>query len=237
MSKILLLSTSSVHSTPYLEYCTPLLEQYYSGIKELLFIPYARPSGLSWEEYTAKCAARFRKMDISVVGAHHIENNPERIKDFGAVFIGGGNTFLLLNDLYKFGMVDTIHEAVLSGDIQYMGTSAGSNIGGLTINTTNDMPIVYPPSFSALGLVGYNLNPHYIDPDPSSKHMGETRATRIAEFHSREDNSQAVVGLREGSGLLIQEGKTILTGDLSARIFEQGKKPYEISPDEDFPDL
>ncbi len=237
MSKILLLSTSSVHGAPYLEYCTPLLEKYYQGIKELLFIPYARPSGLSWEEYTAKCAARFRKMNISVVGAHHIENNPERIKDFGAVFIGGGNTFLLLNDLYKYSMIDVISKSVGSGDLQYMGTSAGSNIGGLTINTTNDMPIIYPPSFTALALVNYNLNPHYIDPDLGSKHMGESRQTRIAEFHSQENNTQAVVGLREGSGLLIQDGKTMLTGGLSARIFEPSKKPYEISPTDDFPKI
>ena len=108
----------------------------------------------------------------------------------------------------------------------YVGTSAGSNICGLTIGTSNDMPITYPKSFQTLGVVPFNINPHYLDPDPSSTHMGETRETRIKEFHHF--NSQPVIGLREGSYLEVVGSKITLKGPLSARVFEKNKTPYEI---------
>ena len=186
MSKnLLLLSTSTVFGTPYLEYCTPLLEEYFSGIKELLFVPYARASGMTHDEYTNIAATRFEKLGIKTTGLHTLDNDYSKIKEFGAMFIGGGNTFLLLHDLYRHQLIDSIQDAVDSGTTKYMGTSAGSNVAGLTIQTTNDMPIIYPPSFNALALVNFNLNPHYLDPNPDSKHMGETRETRIKEFHEQ----------------------------------------------------
>jgi dipeptidase E len=111
-----------------------------------------------------------------------------------------------------------------------MGSSAGSNITGTTISTTNDMPIMYPPTFDALQLVPFNINPHYLDPDPGSKHMGETRETRIKEFHAY--NDQTVVGLREGSALIVKGNDIKIFGDHSVRIFEKGKQPYEIESTE-----
>lgn len=231
--KLLLLSTSTVHGAPYLEYCNDLLNDFYSGIKKLLFIPYARPSGITHDEYTQKASERFSKMGLEVTGLHTLKNDKYMLGEFEAVFTGGGNTFLLLSKLYQFGLIEPLRDLIKTGKMQYMGTSAGSNIAGLTINTTNDMPIVYPPSFDSLGLVPFNLNPHYLDPDPNSKHRGETRETRLNEFHRIPDNNQAVVGLREGSGLLYQNQKLTLTGDLKARLFEKEKSPVEYQPGSD----
>jgi len=231
--KVLLLSTSTVYGKPYLEYCTELLKDYFSGIKNLLFVPYARPGGINHEEYTKVASDRFLKLGIETKGMHEFESPQKAVQDAEAMFIGGGNTFLLLNQLYKNDLIYTIRDAVKYG-MQYMGTSAGSNVAGLTINNTNDMPIIYPPSFNSLGLLPFNLNPHYLDPDPNSKHKGETRETRIKEFHKQEQNSQTIVGLREGSGLLLNNDNLSLTGNLNARIFEQNNDPYELSTNDDF---
>ena len=131
---------------------------------------------------------------------------------------------MLVNQLYGLKVMDVLREAVENGTL-YMGTSAGSNIAGQTMQTTNDMPIVYPPSFKTLGLVPFNINPHYLDPDPQSKHKGETRETRIKEFHVFNDTP--VIGLREGSWLRVEDEKVSLKGDLTARIFLKGQEPYE----------
>ncbi len=153
---------------------------------------------------------------------------PEAINNCKGIFTGGGNTFVLVNQLYKNGLLSPIKDAVFNGT-PYLGTSAGTNICGLTMNTTNDMPIVYPPSFKTLGFVPFNINPHYLDPDMNSKHMGETRETRILEFHKF--NTQPVVGLREGSWLKVTANSIKLKGKLPARIFEHNKKPYEVDTD------
>src|SRR5690606_24087248 len=140
-------------------------------------------------------------------------------------------------DLYNYNLINPIREQILNGNSQYMGTSAGSNVAGLTINTTNDMPIIYPPSFNALGLVNFNLNPHYLDPDINSTHKGETRETRINEFHNLEQNNQIVVGLREGSGLLINtndnKNNIQLTGELKMRVFKKGEKAIDMDNSND----
>ena len=136
--------------------------------------------------------------------------------------------------LYKYNLLDVIQKVVENGT-PYLGTSAGSNICGLTMNTTNDMPIVYPPSFKTLGLVSFNLNPHYLDPIEGLRHMGETRETRIKEFHHY--NSQPVLGLREGSWLEVLGNKLTLKGALSARLFQQDKAPIEIETGTDLSDL
>jgi len=227
MKNILLASTSALFGQPYLEYLLGETDQLFNGIKDLVFIPYARPSGISHDEYTAKVSEVFQARGISVTGLHS-HSDPERaLKNAGGYFTGGGNTFLLNKVLLESGVMKILKQEVLSGK-PYLGTSAGSNIAGLTINTTNDMPIVYPPSLNAMGLVPFNINPHYLDPDPESKHNGETRETRILEFLTQHDIP--VVGLREGSWLRIK-GKFIrLGGALSARIFEKGKIPYEVQP-------
>jgi dipeptidase E len=195
-----------------------------------LFLPYARPGGATYDAYTRLAAKAFQKIDIKIKGIHEFKDPNRAIESSKGIFVGGGNTFVLVNQLHKNDLIPALRKAVNNG-IPYLGTSAGSNICGLNICTTNDMPIIYPPSFKTLALVPFNINPHYLDPDPSSTHMGETRETRIKEFHSF--NTQPVVGLREGSFLQMTEDKIILKGNLSARIFEQNKPPYEIESNGD----
>jgi dipeptidase E len=149
------------------------------------------------------------------------------VRSADVLFVGGGNTFLLLRELYRAGVMDLIRARVHTGML-YIGTSAGSNVAGLTIGTTNDMPIVYPPSFDALGLVPFNINPHYLDPDPNSTHMGETRETRIKEFHFLHD--QPVVGLREGAMLHVTDSTVELQGSSGARLFLSHDEPAEFAP-------
>ncbi|WP_248723748.1 dipeptidase PepE [Seonamhaeicola sp. ML3] len=225
MRNIILASTSTIHGGEYLEYLLLELATFFKDTEEILFIPYARPSGLSHDDYTKKAEKAFAKIKKNVIGIHSTKNPVEAIKKAKGIFTGGGNTFVLTNILYKYNLIETLRASVQNGT-PYLGTSAGSNICGLDIKTTNDMPIVYPPSFGALKLVPFNINPHYLDPDPNSKHMGETRETRINEFHKF--NSQPVVGLREGSWLYIKGESILLKGNLSARIFEANKTPYEI---------
>ena len=230
MKHIIIASTSTLHGSSYLEYILNDLEIHFKADKELLFIPYARPGGISHDEYTNKTNDAFAKIGKLVRGIHTFENPIEAIKNAKGIFTGGGNTFVLLNQLYKHHLITPLKNVINSGT-PYLGTSAGSNICGLNIKTTNDMPIVYPPSFKALGLVPFNINPHYEDPNPESKHMGETRETRIQEFHHY--NTNPVVGLREGSWLMVKEKSIVLKGNLTARIFEFNKAPYEIEPETD----
>lgn len=230
MKRLIIASTSTLHSGSYLEYLLPELEKHFEGIDTLTFIPYARPSGISHDDYTKKVREAFSKINIHVKGIHEYENPKEAINQAQALFTGGGNTFLLVKQLYQNDLITTIQQKVLSGT-PYLGTSAGSNICGLTMETTNDMPIVYPPSFKTFGFVPFNINPHYLDPIPNLTHMGETRETRIAEFHAF--NTQPVVGLREGSWLEVLGDTITLKGSLSARIFEQRKTPIEIPTNTD----
>ncbi|MFT5215916.1 MAG: dipeptidase E [Glaciecola sp.] len=226
MKNLIIASTSTVHGSGFLDYLIDELEILFQHTDQILFVPYARPGGVSHELYTDKVRSVFEKIEKSVKGLHEFNNPIEAIKNSKGIFIGGGNTFVLVNQLYKNKLIQPLKDAVASGT-PYLGTSAGSNICGLTMNTTNDMPIVYPPSFKTLGLIPFNINPHYLDPDINSKHMGETRETRIQEFHKF--NTQPVVGLREGSYLKVRNDDIILKGALSARIFEYNKTPSELN--------
>lgn len=228
MKQLIIASTSTLHSGQYLDYLLDDLKIHFKNIDDIVFIPYARPSGITHDEYTKKAAKAFAKIGITVKGLHEFKNPVEAITNAKGIFTGGGNTFVLVNALYKFKLINPLKAAVKNG-IPYLGTSAGSNICGLTMCTTNDMPIVYPPSFKTLSFVPFNINPHYLDPDPSSKHMGETRETRIKEFHKF--NTQPVVGLREGSWLEVKGQSIQLKGVLNARVFEHGSEPYEIETD------
>lgn len=230
MKKLLIASTSTVHGKAYLEYILPELSVFFNGISEILFIPYARPGGISHDKYTEIAQKGFEKINIKLKGIHEFTNPIEAINNAKGVFTGGGNTFLLLKQLYDNKLISTLKNVVENGT-PYFGTSAGSNITGLTIQNTNDMPIIYPPSFDALGFINFNLNPHYLDPNPDSKHMGETRETRINEFHTL--NSIPVLGLREGSWLEVEGKKVLLKGDLNARLFQQNEKPKELPPNTD----
>ena len=225
-----LFSTSTVHGSGYLDYCQEAVQELFEGKKEVLFIPYARPGGITHDEYTAVATKRFEVMGFQLTGIHMLADPIEAVRQSEGIFIGGGNTFLLLKTLYEEGLTEVLRSVVRNG-VPYMGTSAGSNVAGNTISTTNDMPIVYPPSFEALSLVPFNLNPHYLDPVPGSTHMGETRETRIREFHHF--NKQVVVGLREGSWLMLKNGLLTLEGELSARIFRAGQAPEEIAAGSD----
>ncbi|MEN8138167.1 MAG: dipeptidase PepE [Bacteroidota bacterium] len=225
MKRVLIVSTSTIYGSSYLEYILPEVKNFFAGKKNIIFIPYARPGGISHDEYTFMAKEKFNTINLNIKGLHEFENPKEAIANAEGFFTGGGNTFLLVKQLHELGLMNVIKHAVENGT-PYMGTSAGCNITGVNMRTTNDMPIVQPPSFETLGLVPFNMNPHYLDPDPTSKHKGETRETRIKEFHTQ--NKIPVVGLREGSWLEVNDDIIILKGNLSARIFKADKTPYEL---------
>ncbi|PHS65859.1 MAG: dipeptidase PepE [Flavobacterium sp.] len=225
MKNLIIASTSTIHGGTYLSYLLSEISELFSETNEVIFIPYARPGGISHDKYTEIASEVFSKINKNIVGIHTFDNPSEAIKNTKGVFVGGGNTFVLVSQFYKNQVMQPLREAIFNG-LPYLGTSAGSNICGVTINNTNDMPIVYPPSFKSLGVVPFNLNPHYLDPDPTSKHMGETRETRIKEFHTQ--STIPVVGIREGSWMQVKGNEIILKGEHSARIFEQDKTPFEL---------
>ena len=227
MKNIIIASTSTLHNGDYLSYLIPEIKELYKACSEIIFIPYARPSGISHDDYTLKVAQVFSEISITVKGIHEFENPIEAIEKAQGIFTGGGNTFLLVSQLYGNNIFDALKQVVINGT-PYLGTSAGSNICGVSMQTTNDMPIIYPPSFTTLGWVPFNINPHYLDPIEGSTHMGETRETRIREFHYL--NSEPVIGLREGSWLVVNGNSIILKGSLAARIFKQNELPYEVAP-------
>ncbi len=222
---MIIASTSTIHGTSYLTYLLPILSIHFKNVSNILFIPYARPSGISYDEYTAKAREAFAKINIAVKGIHEFENANDAVKNAEGIFTGGGNTFELVHQIYSNGIFNDLKEVVENGT-PYLGTSAGSNICGITMMNTNDMPIVYPPSFKTLEFIPFNINAHYLDPIDGSTHMGETRETRIKEYHQY--NWTSVVGLREGSWLQVSGTTITLKGELSARVFKQHQEPYEI---------
>ena len=228
MKNLLVASTSTLYGGTYLSYLMEEISIHFKDTNEILFIPYARPGGISHDQYTAIAAEAFSKIGKKIIGLHSFKNPEAAVKSAKGVFVGGGNTFVLVKQLYTFRLMKNLREKILNG-LPYLGTSAGSNICGLTMNTTNDMPIVYPPSFKTLGVLPFNINPHYLDPNSTSKHMGETRETRIKEFLMQQ--SVPVIGIREGSWLQVKNDQIILKGEYSARIFEHLKDPYEVVPD------
>jgi dipeptidase E len=234
MKKVLLASSSNLQGENFLQYLFPDVTDLFKSCKEIIFIPYARPGGISHEEYSAKVKAAFKHLPFKVKGLEETKYPQKAIMEAEGIFTGGGNTFLLVDKLYRTGIMDILKDRVREG-IPYLGTSAGTNIAGLSMQTTNDMPIVYPAGFRTLGIVPFNINPHYLDPDPSSKHKGETRETRIKEFHSI--NTQPVIGLREGSWIEVSENNITLKGKLSARVFKVNQAPYEIQPNSNLNDL
>lgn len=225
MKNIIIASTSTVYGGEPLDYILAELQSLFQDTKEILFIPYARPGGISHDAYTSRIASVFSKINKTVKGIHEFKNASEAILQAKGIYVGGGNTFVLVNQLYKKECMHNLKTAINEG-VPYLGTSAGSNICGLTMSTTNDMPIVYPPSFKTLGFVPFNINPHYLDPIENSKHMGETRETRIKEFHHY--NTQPVIGLREGSWIKVKGNDIQLKGPLKARVFEYKQDAYEI---------
>ena len=222
--RILLISNSSLHGSGYLDHAETEIRSFLGDAKHVLFVPYAL---FDRDKYAATAQRRFEKMGYELSSVHKADDPAQAVRETDAVFIGGGNTFRLLKALYEFELLGPIRERVAAG-MSYIGSSAGSNVATPTIKTTNDMPIVEPPSFEALGLVSFQINPHYLDPDPNSKHMGETREERLIQF--LEENETPVVGLREGAVLRIENGEVELRGSTGARIFRKGLEPVEVMP-------
>lgn len=222
--RLLLISNSTQHGRGYLDHAEEELRSFLRGVKRVLFVPYAL---LDRDGYAETARARFEKMGIGLESIHRAPDARQAAESAEAIFIGGGNTFRLLKTLYEQRLLDVIRARV-EGGMPYIGSSAGSVVSCPTIRTTNDMPIVEPPSLTALGLIPFQLNCHYIDADPNSTHMGETREVRLREFH--EENEIPVVGIREGSMLRDENGTVVLKGNTGARIFRRGETPFEIAP-------
>ena len=222
--RLLLLSTSTVFGSGYLEYAGAELRDFLQGIRRVLFVPYALHDH---DGYARKVHGRFAALGYELDSLHAAADMQRAIRDAEVIFIGGGNTFRLLKALYDLDLLDAIRARAGEG-MPYMGSSAGTNVATPTIRTTNDMPIVQPPSFEALHLVPFQINPHYLDPEPGSTHMGETREERILQFH--EENETPVIGLREGALLRIENGSCELKGIKGARLFRRGLDPVELEP-------
>jgi dipeptidase E len=229
--RLLLLSTSKLYGREYLDHAEAETRDFLGTIRAVLFVPFAIADR---DGYAAKTRERFAAMGYGVESLHQATDKRQAVNEAQAVFIGGGNTFRLLKTLYDFDLLPLIRARVENG-MPYMGASAGSNVAGPTIRTTNDMPIVEPLSFNALRLVPFQINPHYLDPDPASTHMGETREERILQF--LEENETPVVGLREGAMLRVEAGKTMLKGSTGARIFRKGQPPVEVVPGSDLSEI
>ena len=224
MSRVLLISNSTLFGSGYLDHAETEIRDFLGDAKRVLFIPFAL---YDRDAYAETARARFEKMGYELTSIHNALDRFQAIAETEAIFTGGGNTFRLLKTLYDQYLLGPIRQRVGEG-MPYIGSSAGSNIAGPTIRTTNDMPIVQPPSFDALSLVSFQLNPHYLDPDPNSKHMGETREKRITEF--LEENDTPVLALREGAMARNENGVVVLKGSTGARIFRKGLEPVERLP-------
>jgi len=221
--RLLLLSNSEAYGRGFLEHAFEAITDHLAGRDELLFVPFALADH-DW--YAHRVGEALRPLGLRVRGLHAAADPVAALREASAVFVGGGNTFRLLATLQRRGLVDPLREAVRDGGVPYLGSSAGTNLGAPSIRTTNDMPIVQPESFTALGLVPFQINPHYLDPDPNSTFMGETRDQRLTEF--LEENDVPVLALREGTWLQVRDGRAVLGGDLPARLFRRGESPREL---------
>jgi dipeptidase E len=215
--RLLLNSSSNVHGYGFLDHVEPFLRDFLGAARVVAFVPFA---AFDHDAYVGKVRDRLAKMELDVVTLDELDRAD-------ALFVGGGNTFRLLKKLQDGDLLDPIRERVRAG-LPYIGSSAGSMISCPTIRTTNDMPIVQPRSFDSLGFIGFQLNCHYLDPDPNSTHKGETREERIREFH--EENDALVLGLREGTMLRVEDGAIALQGEKHARVFRRGQEPVEVPP-------
>ncbi|MEJ2502900.1 MAG: dipeptidase PepE [Gemmatimonadota bacterium] len=220
---LLLLSNSALHGRPFLEHAMGAIEGFLDGRRTLHFAPYALADHAG---YTARVAEALGPLDVEVVGLHTVPDPRAELERARTLFVGGGNTFRLLRTLQRLGVLEPVRRRVTNGSLSYLGSSAGTNLACPTIRTTNDMPIVEPGSFTAFGLVPFQINPHYRDADPSSTHMGETREQRIREFH--EENHVPVLGIREGTWLRRREGELRLHGRAGAILFRRGEDPEPL---------
>ncbi|MFA6838497.1 MAG: dipeptidase PepE [Dysgonamonadaceae bacterium] len=229
--RLLLISNSTNPGEGYLEYPKEQIKNFLGEkTKNALFIPYAAVT-FSYEEYEEKVNQRFAEIGHHVTSIHRFINPVEAIENADAIVVGGGNTWQLVKMLQEKGLMKAIKKKVKKGT-PYIGWSAGSNIACPTLRTTNDMPIVQPLKFKTLKFVPFQINPHYLDENPAN-HGGETREVRINEFIEVNRNI-FVVGLREGTMLLLEEDELTLIGNRKARIFKYGQQPIELSNEDDF---
>jgi dipeptidase E len=222
--RLLLISNSTLHGSGYLDHAEEEIRNILGSSKRVLFVPFAL---YDRDAYAAQARKRFEAMGYELDSVHEVADAKNAVNRAEAVFIGGGNTFRLLHSLYQADLLLPIRTRVKEG-LLYIGSSAGAVVAAPTIKTTNDMPIVQPPSFDSLGLIGFQINAHYLDPDPNSTHMGETREVRINQF--LEENETPVVGLREGCMVRVEQGVHLLKGKTNARIFRRGFAPVEVQP-------
>jgi dipeptidase E len=227
-TELLLLSNSSIHGGSYLEFAFAEIQLFLADCEHIAFVPFARADH---DQYTARVETALAPLEVSVIGLHAVTDPVTALAETDALFIGGGNTFRLLKTLQQTGLIDVIRARVETGQLRYMGASAGTNMACPTMRTTNDMPIVQPVSLDALSLIPFQINPHYQDPDPASTHQGETREERIREF--LDENDVAVLGLREGSWVRRSGEMLTLGGMTSARLFQRGQEPAEYEPGAD----
>lgn len=220
--RLLLISNSFQHGLGYLDHCEDAILSITDKKSVIAFFPYAVKDLDSYSELTCN---RFKKMGLKCISVHKVKDSKDLIRSVDTFFVGGGNTFRLLWNLQSLKMVQEIRKAVSSGAV-YIGSSAGANVAGVTIQTSNDMPILWPRNLKALSLVPFNINPHYIDPIKDDKHMGETRERRINEFH--EESEIPVLAIREGAMLDIRNEKIILLGESGGKLFIQGKDPFSL---------
>ena len=225
---LLLFSSTSVHGYAPLGHAMDTMAEIVGGARTLHFVPFAV---VEHDLYVARVQEILAPLGVSVVGLHAVPDPAAAVEEAEVLFIGGGNSFRLLTALWTLKLIEPIRRRVQSGELRFVGSSAGTNMACPTLRTTNDMPIVQPPTFEALGLVPFQVNPHYLDPDPTSTHRGETREQRIVEF--LEENDVAVVGLREGSWLRRQGPTLKLGGITGARVFRRGEAPGEYEPGAD----
>lgn len=219
--RLLLISNSTLHGSGYLDHAEDEIQSFLGAESRVLFVPYAM---YDRDAYAALARKRFAAMGHTLESAHEPGSSIDRAD---AVFVGGGNTFRLLDALYHHDLLEPIRRQVGHG-MPYIGSSAGSIVACPTLKTTKDMPVIEPPSFDALGLVPFQISPHYLDPDPVSTHMGETQEERILQY--LEENDRQVVGLREGAMLRIEGSSVVLKGRAAARLFARGRPPIETEP-------
>lgn len=232
MRNMVLASSSRVYGSGYLVYLHEVLKELFSGCKEILFVPYARPGGISCDAYTAIAVEGLRFLDAKITGLHEYSNPTKAMEAAEAIFVGGGNTFVLVDALHDQGMFPILKNKIDAG-MPYLGISAGTNICGVTMQTTNDMPIVKPISYKTLACLPFNINAHFIPKDPFSTHQGETRETRIQEFHAFQNIP--VLGLQEGSWLRVKNEEIALEGNLNAYWFEAKQTTLKCAPRTVFP--
>lgn len=223
-TKLLLISNSTAYGGGYLDHAEAEIRDFLPRSARVAFVPFAVHDRGA---YTAKARARLERMGYSLTSVHDVSNPRRLLEQVECIFVGGGNTFRLLKGLYDSDLLNPIRGAV-DGAVRYLGSSAGSIVAGPSLRTTKDMPVVQPLSFDALGLVPFQISPHYLDPDPDSTHMGETQEERILQF--LEENQAPVIGLREGSMLRVENDAVLLRGSSGARIFRRGERPVEVSP-------